>query len=113
MWKKGDILHLSPLRSDGAPIRVDICYNFFAARREVLRKKVRWHNDLKMCEHQAFFLDAKAAGVRVGYLPTVEINHMPASSKNYGGYRNVRSTQFYERFLELYGLSEIRGSLSA
>ena len=58
------------------PITVDVLHNAFMARTEVLRKHT-WRNELKVNEHMSFFLDAKDAKLRVGYLPSVFVHHRP------------------------------------
>lgn len=56
------------------PIPVDVLHNAFIGRTAVLRKHP-WRNVLKVNEHMTFFLDAKWAGVKVGYLPSVWVHH--------------------------------------
>lgn len=56
------------------PIKVDILHNSFLASTDVLRKHP-WRNELKVNEHMTFFLDAKAANLSVGYLPSVFVHH--------------------------------------
>lgn len=56
------------------PIPVDVLHNAFIGRTDVLRNHP-WRNVLKVNEHMTFFLDAKNASLRVGYLPSVFIHH--------------------------------------
>lgn len=56
------------------PIRVDVLHNALIAKTDALRKHP-WRNILKVNEHMTFFLDARKAGVRVGYLPSVFVHH--------------------------------------
>lgn len=56
------------------PISVDVLHNAFIASTDVLRK-YPWRNELKVNEHMTFFLDAKDAGLKVGYLPSVFVHH--------------------------------------
>lgn len=56
------------------PIPVDVLHNAFIGRTAILRKHP-WRDVLKVNEHMTFFLDAKNAGLRVGYLPSVFIHH--------------------------------------
>lgn len=56
------------------PIPVDVLHNAFIGRTAILRKHP-WRNVLKVNEHMTFFLDAKKARLRVGYLPSVFIHH--------------------------------------
>lgn len=55
-------------------VPVDVVHNALLARTTTLRK-ARWREELKVNEHMAFFLDARRMGVRVGYLPSVEVRH--------------------------------------
>lgn len=56
------------------PIRVDVLHNALIAKTDVLRAHP-WRNILKVNEHMTFFLDARKAGVKVGYLPSVFVHH--------------------------------------
>lgn len=56
------------------PIRVDVLHNALIARRDILAK-YPWRDELKVNEHMTFFLDARKAGLRVGYLPSVFVHH--------------------------------------
>lgn len=56
------------------PIKVDVLHNAFMGRTDILRKHP-WRNELKVNEHMTFFLDARDAGLRVGYLPSVFVHH--------------------------------------
>lgn len=55
-------------------MRFDVLHNAFLARTDAL-KRSPWRNELKVNEHMTFFLDAKARGLRVGYLPSVYVWH--------------------------------------
>lgn len=57
-----------------APFPVDVVHNAFVARTDALRR-APWRDELKVNEHMTFFLDAKAKGLRVGYLPSVFVHH--------------------------------------
>lgn len=56
------------------PISVDVLHNAFMASTDVLRAHP-WRNELKVNEHMTFFLDAKDAHLKVGYLPSVFVHH--------------------------------------
>lgn len=56
------------------PLKVDVLHNAFLARTDTL-KKVRWRDELKVNEHMTYFMDAKDAGLNVGYLPSVFVHH--------------------------------------
>lgn len=74
------------------PLRVDVLHNALVARTQVLRLH-GWRDELKVNEHMTFFLDARKAGLRVGYLPSVYVHHR----------RRERST-CYERVRDREGL---------
>ncbi|KAI0561479.1 Transferase [Gracilaria domingensis] len=80
------------------PIRVDVLHNALLAKTDVLRAHP-WRNILKVNEHMTFFLDAKKAGVKVGYLPSVFVHHR---ARRYSAcYKAVRfREQSYEKLLE-------------
>lgn len=79
------------------PIPVDVLHNAFIGRTDVLRKHP-WRNELKVNEHMTFFLDAKDAGVKVGYLPSVFVHHR---SRDYSDcYNRIRyREEEYEKLL--------------
>ncbi|PXF48401.1 Beta-1,4 N-acetylgalactosaminyltransferase 1 [Gracilariopsis chorda] len=56
------------------PIPVHVLHNAFIADVDVLREH-GWRNELKVNEHMTFFLDAKDANLKVGYLPSVFVHH--------------------------------------
>jgi len=93
------------------PTRVDITYNFLAADRLALQQ-VRWNDELKLCEHQDFFLRAQRAGLKVWYIPDVAINHVPTNEGNYGYYRRTRGTELYETFKRTWGIEAIVGTVA-
>eukprot|EP00178_Gracilaria_changii_P014368 TRINITY_DN40538_c0_g1_i1.p1 TRINITY_DN40538_c0_g1~~TRINITY_DN40538_c0_g1_i1.p1 ORF type:complete len:1191 (-),score=251.15 TRINITY_DN40538_c0_g1_i1:2868-6407(-) len=80
------------------PIRVDVLHNALIAKTDVLRAHP-WRNILKVNEHMSFFLDARKAGVKVGYLPSVFVHHR---ARRYSEcYKTVRfREQSYEKLLD-------------
>lgn len=66
----------------------DIVLNFFIGNTERIRSVNRWDDDLKLCEHTAFFLNAKKNGIRVGFTNKMSIKHKPFRNKDYNAYRN-------------------------
>ncbi|CAN8062181.1 unnamed protein product [Agarophyton chilense] len=80
------------------PIRVDVLHNALIAKVDVLRAHP-WRNILKVNEHMSFFLDARKAGVKVGYLPSVFVHHR---ARRYSKcYKTVRFREHsYEKLLE-------------
>eukprot|EP00178_Gracilaria_changii_P007988 TRINITY_DN2472_c0_g1_i1.p1 TRINITY_DN2472_c0_g1~~TRINITY_DN2472_c0_g1_i1.p1 ORF type:complete len:1125 (-),score=137.47 TRINITY_DN2472_c0_g1_i1:208-3582(-) len=78
------------------PFQVDVLHNAFIAEVDLLRKH-GWRNELKVNEHMTFFLDAKDAGVKVGYLPSVFVHHR---ARDYSDcYFNVRFRE--DKYAEL------------
>jgi hypothetical protein len=72
--------------------RVDIAVNYFLARAELLRK-FPWDKTIRPIggEHADWFLDLKAAGRSVVYVPGVNINELPKDrSKEHPSYREFR-----------------------
>lgn len=86
------------VQSMRVPIRVDVLHNALIAKTDVLRVHP-WRNILKVNEHMTFFLDARKAGLRVGYLPSVFVHHR---ARRYSAcYKTVRfREEKYERLLE-------------
>jgi len=107
---KGTTLHRTHVKLC-APGFVDAVPNFFLAERAVLQK-LRWNEQLKLGEHQAFFLDAKAAGAKVGFLPDVEIYHDRLRPAVYIE-RKTRAFHYFNLFMKLYGIENVTGSLSS
>lgn len=80
-----------------SPLPVDVVHNFFIAEVDSLRRHP-WRNELKVNEHMTFFFDAKSAGMNVGYLPSVFIDHAPRP--NAPCYENKRMREEdYSRYL--------------
>jgi len=69
------------------PLRVDVLHNALLGRVAALRRR-RWRPELKVNEHLSFFLDARADGLAVGYLPSVFVHHRPRAAS--ACYRAVR-----------------------
>ena len=65
-------------------ISVDFTWNFFLAKTNVIQKNP-WDSELKLGEHENFFLNLKNNNVKVGYTPHVVINHWPDWGKNKDG----------------------------
>lgn len=86
------------VQSMRVPIRVDVLHNALIGRTDVLRAHP-WRNELKVNEHMTFFLDARAAGVKVGYLPSVFVHHR--ARRDAACYNSVRRREdVYEQLLE-------------
>jgi len=80
------------------PLRVDVVHNALLGRVAALRASP-WRPALALNEHMTFFLDARAAGLTVGYLPSVFVHHRPRPpSACYGAARGREAD--YERLLD-------------
>jgi len=87
-----------PVQNMTTPLRVDVLHNAFLARTSVL-KQHPWRNELKVNEHMTFFLDARKAGIKIGYLPSVFVHHRPRRRSTC--YERVRFREdIYERLLD-------------
>tara|TARA_Y100001936_G_scaffold250070_1_gene301933 strand:- start:1543 stop:2355 length:813 start_codon:yes stop_codon:yes gene_type:complete len=64
----------------------DIIINFFMAKTDIL-KNVKWDPQLKLGEHEDFFIRLKEVGGKVTHLKSVTVNHFPEKPKNYQEYR--------------------------
>ena len=65
-------------------ISVDFTWNFFLAKTNMVKKNL-WDSELKIGEHDSFFLGLKDNHVKVGYTPRVIVNHWPDYGKNEEG----------------------------
>lgn len=107
-WFRLRLKH-KPVHQD--PVRVDIIPNFFAARTETLRR-CPWREELKVSEHHAFFLDAKAKGLRVMMEPRVVIDHISDSNQTYANIaRYRRPGECWDRFCEAFKIVDVIGGL--
>ena len=88
--------------------RHDIVLNFFVARADALRR-VRWDAQLKLGEHQDFFLRARDAGLRVASCPTlaVALHVQDHSDSNYKRKR-MREFLYLRRMLEKHNYRRMR-----
>lgn len=84
-------------------IKTDIVHNFFIAKTESVRKIDGWDEELKLNEHEAFFLKVKRKGLNIGHSTSWGIRHYPQLSTNYSKYR---SRNFGNKMLEKYNLKE-------
>ena len=80
---------------------VDIIFNFFIAKTEVL-KKYKWDNKHKVhSEHLDFFINLKLnSDIKVAFVPNVNIVHQPLSNKNFSNYRK---RMYYDLITKKYG----------
>ena len=67
--------------------KVDICRNVFLAKTDVLKKN-QWDNELKLAEHEKFFLDLKQINYGVFWTNAIKFKRSsPAASEEYQQYR--------------------------
>lgn len=86
---------------------VDYCANFFLARTNKLLSSP-WDENLKMEEHNDFFLKAKGK-LKVAFCPSVYIEHYPSRDDEYMKFRK-RGSQFHDYFKAKYGIESIQRS---
>jgi GT2 family glycosyltransferase len=84
--------------------------NFFLARTEVLRQ-VQWDNDLKVGEHEDFFIRAQRAGVIVRYCRHIHVTNLQiqCAARNIVRHSEgrARAFSFMAKGLRKHGLSRI------
>eukprot|EP00727_Mastigamoeba_balamuthi_P012472 m51a1_g7848 putative beta- n-acetylgalactosaminyltransferase 2 (277) ;mRNA; r:221252-222211 len=85
---------------------VDIVANFFAARTERVRG-LRWDDELKLGEHQDFFLRAKRAGLRVAACAGVVVYHAQVHTDPDYKRLRMREPMFLRRALAKNGLRRL------
>lgn len=76
---------------------LDFVFNFFIGRTEKF-KECKWDEELKLCEHTAFFFNNKGK-LKIGYEPNVIIEHKPVKTADYTAYRN-RAEGYYKKWKE-------------
>lgn len=109
MEQKGDTLYYEHVTRCEGPVRCDLVMNFICAKTEVLQR-VRWDDELKLGEHLDFYMRAQEAEARVGFLPSVAIDHRPVRSKEYNGMRHEKARHYRQLFQEKRGIRHIVGS---
>lgn len=98
---RGDKLFMLP-----AP-PVDCIHNFFAARTESI-KRVPWDPDLKMFEHEDFFLRARDAKLKIGESGVIAGKYILSRNATYEQLRVHNMVAGRRRFATKYGLSKGR-----
>jgi glycosyltransferase involved in cell wall biosynthesis len=86
---------------------VDYCANFFLARTNKLLASL-WDENLKMEEHNDFFLKAKGI-LKVAFCPSVYIDHYPSRDDDYMRFRK-RGSILQDYFKEKYCIEGIQRS---
>lgn len=98
-------LQVSYLPPEKEITRCDLVNNFFIAHTATVRSMGGWDKELKMGEHEDFFLRAKQKGLQVAFLANFGTGHYPAipvKNSAYDQYR-VRAADFKRRFVKKHG----------
>lgn len=82
--------------------KVDMCRNFFIARTECLLEN-KWIPELKLSEHEIFFMELKKTKWEVGYTDYITANYIGKHNGEYQRYRQ-RIGEFRQIMLKKYGL---------
>jgi GT2 family glycosyltransferase len=96
------ISHNKPQKS---PCACDLVNNFFIARTGRVKAFGGWDKDLKMGEHEDFFLRAKQHGLKVAFSNGLGTRHypfIPVKNSAYNNYR-VRAAHFKALFVKKHG----------
>lgn len=81
----------------------EIVHNFFIGKTDAVKSIGGWDSELKLNEHEAFFLRAKRQGLKVGHSGEWGIRHYPVRLAEY---KNYRARNFGLLMLKKYGISE-------
>lgn len=82
----------------------DICRNFFLAKTKIL-SKIRWDDELKLCEHEDFFWRFKQAGYKAAWTPNISAEYINSKTPQYEGFRNRIYTEYMQLLQKKYHLS--------
>jgi len=87
---------------------VDLTLNFFVTRTEALRK-VKWKNELKICEHLDFFMRAQKEGLKVGHLHSAICKHVKGpGARNTTYTERRRNTDHFRRMMmRMNGINKV------
>ncbi len=84
--------------------QVDMVRNFFVARTDALCK-VRWDNELKLSEHEDFFVRLKYTGYKVAYTEDISASYVNSKPPAYNKLRNRMYGEFRKKLLKKYNLN--------
>lgn len=102
---EGKVVNLDiKTRSSDDFIRCDTVHNFFIGNKNTILDIGGWDNNLKLHEHEEFFLRAKEKGLKVAHSSIWGARHYPILSKDYIKYRNREPEIKY--LFEKYGIEE-------
>lgn len=101
------VLSVSQKAPPSSPWPCDLVNNFFVARTAAISELGGWDPELKLGEHEDFFLKAKQRGLKVVYLPGFGTRHYPVIKSDYKKYR-IRALQFKKLFVKKNGFTSYR-----
>jgi len=109
----GTVLHQRPklpIKNVRGCWDVDIMPNFFAARSALLRE-IKWDSNLKLGEHEDFFLRSKLAGYKSIFCSFSRVEHKASAEWQYGGnssyqLRRRRVWGYMQKFLNKHQLEK-------
>lgn len=82
----------------------DFVFQFLVGRTEKF-KECKWDEEIKIGEHTAFFFDNKGK-LKIGYEPSVIIEHLPIKKPEYMFYRN-RATTYFKKWMNKRNIKEV------
>jgi glycosyltransferase involved in cell wall biosynthesis len=95
-------LRVTNIAPDQSPFQCDLVNNFFIGRTDKIKNAGGWDPELKLGEHEDFFLRMKYAGLKVAYLSGFGTRHYPVIKSNYKTYR-LKAAEFKNRFISKHG----------
>lgn len=105
-------LTLTSSKQGNMPMTCDIVPNCFAARTAQIGE-FGWDDELLMGEHIDFFLRCQRAGVRVGHVPMVVVDHCPdRENTEYAKARDRLQKACEPIWRKKWGIKSISGGLS-
>ena len=84
--------------------KTDIVLNFFIAKTESVKAMGGWDDQLKLQEHTEFFYRAKLNKLKVGFINSFSVKHMPIKM---GEYKKARERDFTSLFMKKYGFEKM------
>lgn len=105
---KNDELLVLPISYSPPFSPCDLVINFFIAKTASFQaKNIKWDEDMKTHEHEAFFYEAKLQGLKVGVTEEVSLIHQPMSSPHYDQFRFPKGDVYGKLFLRKHGFSKL------
>ena len=103
----------APTQANDSHQRCSVVHNFFVARTSSVLSMGGWDPQLKIMEHNDFFLRCEKQELRVAHSNSVCIHHLSTrpslrrSTVKYRFYRNARETYFRALFMRKYSIHEL------